>query len=168
MLASAATELQLWPRPAHSTWSAGCVRLPLDGPTLTAAGPGANSDVTRSATERDEAIFRTELLDPVPVDPTVVCESSAPLLVDLKIHIDTDLSEPHLGVDESFTLNITSQPAPSTAIGLIQAATPFGALHGLEGTALRRLYEWDGLVRFVGEVLQQNPEFYRLADPLGT
>ena len=34
------------------------------------------------------------------------------------------------------------------------------------GTALRQLYLWDPLVRFVGAVLEREP-FYRFADPLG-
>ena len=103
--------------------------LPPDGPSLTPSGVGSNSDVTRSAVERYQAIFRSELLN-VPVDPTIMCDASAPLLVDLKIHIHADVSEPQLGVDESFSLHITS--GDPNAIGFIEAATPFGAVYALE------------------------------------
>ncbi len=34
------------------------------------------------------------------------------------------------------------------------------------GTSVRSLYEWDPLMRFVGEILQREP-LYRFADPLG-
>merc|ERR1711969_522061 len=38
----------------------------------------------------------------------------------------------------------------------------------LKGTALRTLYDWDGLVTFIGAVLGYEPgAFHRLGDPLG-
>ena len=121
--------LPLWPRPAHSEWSAGCVRLPSDGPKLTASGPGASSDVTTSALLRYEAILRTELASP-PDDLSLQCQSSAPLLHSVNVHVRSNISNPHLNIDESFLLNISNVSAQP--MGIIEAETPFGALYGLE------------------------------------
>ena len=56
-----AVSAQLWPQPVRISQTAGCVRVPRDGPTLTPSGPGSNADVTRSAIERYKAIFRRDL-----------------------------------------------------------------------------------------------------------
>ena len=131
---SAGDELWIWPRPARSSRAAGCIRVRAGGPTLSASGAGAATDVVQAALARYAGIFRVELQGGAVAAAgydALRCRADAPVLEHLTLHVVGQATAPSLGVDESFVLNISST-ATGGASAQLAAPTAFGALHGLE------------------------------------
>ncbi|KGN50514.1 beta-hexosaminidase 1 [Cucumis sativus] len=123
----------LWPMPSDFTF--GNSTLSVDPRlSLLAAGNAGNSEILKAAFDRYRGIIFKHASGVSMLDKlwgrrrTFVYDIS-----ELKIDVQSDSEELHLGVDESYTLLVSKKDAHSI-IGeaTIEAATIYGALRGLE------------------------------------
>ena len=117
----------IWPLP--STWSNGTSKITLAAPFFFLDKSAAQTPTVAAAFKRYlELIFNHVTSDD---DAQNVTETLPCVTV---IIADTDESHPQLGVDESYTLNIsmTGWLGGLRPSAVIQAPTIWGALHGLE------------------------------------
>ena len=130
-------------------------RYPIDD----LASPGARAVV---AAARDSLAKQGVAILPGFAAPAALAAMSAEAdRLERRAHLENVQGTPYLGLpDESF-------PEGHPRRTLVHSLTSVIAYDLIEpDSALRALYEWDGMLAFVSEVLERRP-LYRMGDPLG-
>ncbi|KAH7661818.1 hexosaminidase protein [Dioscorea alata] len=114
--------INVWPIPTSISWPS--PKAATISPAFQISAPYAHKHL-RTAVKRHESLLFSEGYKPI-VPPSLPI-SPTPLL-SLTLHITDILAPLHHGVDESYSLTISS----SNGVANLSSATVWGAIHGLE------------------------------------
>ena len=128
------------------------VRYPIDGSPRASIVEAARAGLRRDGVAALPGFLRPEAVE-------ALCAECRDL--EAAGHHSTTTGTPYLALpDEAFPAGHPRRAQVRSALSAV-AYDRFGA-----GSILRRLYEWDGLLDLVADILERRP-LYRYADPLG-
>ncbi|CAM0906432.1 unnamed protein product [Alopecurus aequalis] len=123
---SSSFPVNVWPKPTSMSWAEPLEAMPVSA-SFRIVGPSTgNNPYLVLATRRYTALLFTERYRPI-VRPAVNVTAAGPTLQSLTLSVSDLSASLQDGVDESYVLEILPTGAAS-----ITAATPWGAMHGLE------------------------------------